>query len=78
MTTIRIVIAIAANLKWHLYQIDVLNTFLHRDLNEEVFMKIPQGLNVKNNKGNHNLVRRLNKSLYDINWHLGCGLIIFM
>ena len=49
-------------------QFDVKTAFLHGVLEEEVFMKIPEGLsdfsNVNNNKSD--LVCKLNKSLYGL------------
>ncbi|XP_052206803.1 LOW QUALITY PROTEIN: 1-phosphatidylinositol-3-phosphate 5-kinase FAB1B-like [Diospyros lotus] len=41
MTTVRILIALAAKFGWNLQQFDVKNAFLHGDLEEEVFMEIP-------------------------------------
>ena len=61
INTIRILFSLAANLDWPLYQFDVKNAFLHGDLEEEVYMDIPPGLNVKNNR-----VCRLGKSLYGL------------
>ena len=42
---------------------DVKTTFLHRDLEEEIYMKQPKGFMVK---GKKELVCRLKKSLYGL------------
>ncbi|VVA37848.1 PREDICTED: Retrovirus-related Pol poly from, partial [Prunus dulcis] len=42
-TTVRLVLSIAAMNRWSLRQHDVKNAFLHGDLEEEVFMRQPQG-----------------------------------
>ena len=44
MITVRVLLSVAINQRWFLYQMDVRNTFLHEDLKEEVFMKLPPGL----------------------------------
>ncbi|GKV31786.1 hypothetical protein SLEP1_g40452 [Rubroshorea leprosula] len=63
MTTIRVVLALAASLDLELEQLDVKTTFLHGDLNEEIFMTQPEGFVEENNRS---LVCRLNKSLYGL------------
>ena len=61
MTTIRCMLDVVAHHKCPIYQLDVNNAFLHDDLHEEVFMKIPKGLHVQGKK-----VCKLNKSLYGL------------
>ena len=43
MDTIRTVLAIAAQRKWLVYQMDVKSTFLNGSLHEEVYVEQPQG-----------------------------------
>ncbi|GKV22443.1 hypothetical protein SLEP1_g32316 [Rubroshorea leprosula] len=63
MTTIRVVLALAASLDLELEQLDVKIAFLHGDLNEEIYMTQSEGFVEENNRS---LVCRLNKSLYGL------------
>ncbi|CAL2265186.1 unnamed protein product [Prunus armeniaca] len=63
LDTICLVIALAAQRQWTIYQLDVKSAFLHGELNEEVFVEQPQGY-VR--KGNEHKVYRLKKALYGL------------
>ena len=63
MTSICTVLSIVATKDLHLEQLDVKTTFLHGDLDEEIYMAQPQGFDVK---GKENIVCKLKKSLYGL------------
>jgi hypothetical protein len=63
MNSIRTILSLLAVEDLHLEHLDVKTSFLHGDLEEEIYMQQPQGYEVK---GNDNLVCRLKKSLYGL------------
>nr|GEY19657.1 zinc finger, CCHC-type [Tanacetum cinerariifolium] len=71
ITTIRLLLALAAIHDLVIHQMDVKTTFLNGDLDEEVYMKQPEGFIML---GNENKVCKLVKSLYRLKqvpkqWH---------
>jgi hypothetical protein len=62
MNSIHLVLSLAASHKWEVHQMDVKSTFLHEDLQEEIYMEQPPGY-VQNASS---LVCRLKKSLYGL------------
>lgn len=63
MTTIRTILAVAAHHDLELEQMDVVTAFLNGDLEEDIYMAIPEGLKTN---ANTNKVCKLLKSLYGL------------
>ncbi|CAN6917953.1 unnamed protein product [Brassica oleracea] len=61
--TIRILLSLAVNLEWDLWQMDVKNAFLQGELEDEVYMKPPPGMEEMVKPGN---VLRLRKAIYGL------------
>lgn len=62
IVTIRCLLSIAVVNRWQLHQMDVSNVFLQGDLDEDIFMSLPQGYKVEGN----NKVWKLRKSIYGL------------
>ncbi|KAG7593249.1 Retrotransposon Copia-like N-terminal [Arabidopsis thaliana x Arabidopsis arenosa] len=67
MATIKLLLKVSASKKWTLTQLDISNAFLNGELEEEIFMKIPEGYAER--KGISlppNAVLRLKRSIYGL------------
>lgn len=63
INSIRVLLSLAVNLDWPLYQLDVKNAFLNGDLKEEVFMSLPPGFEKRLGS---NKVCKLRKTIYGL------------
>ena len=61
--TIRVILGLATSLNLKVEQMDVNTTFLHGDLEEEIYMEQPEGLLVKSKE---DYMCKLKKSLYGL------------
>ena len=68
-TSMRSLLALANSLDWEVHQMDVKSAFLQGDLNEEIYMRQPDGYV---DKGNPNHVCKLKKSLYGLKQAARC------
>lgn len=62
LATVRIILKLAASKNWLIHQMDVSNTIIHGDFEEEIYMKLPQGFKCSD----PTKVCRLKKSLYGL------------
>ena len=63
LTTVRVLLALAANKDWNLWQMDVKNAFLQDELDREIYMEKPKGFE---SKAQPNYVCKLKKALYNL------------
>ncbi|GKV14795.1 hypothetical protein SLEP1_g25613 [Rubroshorea leprosula] len=63
MSSIRVVLGLAASMNLELEQLDVKTAFLHGDLHEEIYMDQPEGFE---EQGKEHMVCKLKKSLYGL------------
>ncbi|PRQ29843.1 putative RNA-directed DNA polymerase [Rosa chinensis] len=63
MTSIRIILGMAASMDLEVEQLDVKTAFLHGDLEEEIYMEQPEGFEVERKQ---HMVCKLKKSLYGL------------
>ncbi|KAH9678967.1 retrovirus-related pol polyprotein from transposon RE1 [Citrus sinensis] len=63
LNTIQVLLSLIANFNWSLHQLDIKNAFLNGDLEEEVYMEVPPGIESSHTKSK---VCKLLKSLYGV------------
>ena len=63
ITTVRVLLALAASKSWKLWQMDVKKAFLHGELDRQIYMEQPQGFR---SKAHPDHVCKLKKALYGL------------
>lgn len=67
LTSVRMMLLLAAKMKWSVLQLDISNAFLNGDLDEEIYMKIPPGYaDLIGESLPPHAVCRLHKSIYGL------------
>ncbi|KAG7546558.1 Retrotransposon gag domain [Arabidopsis suecica] len=67
LTSVRMMLLLAAKLRWSIHQLDISNAFLNGDLDEEIYMKVPPGYaDLIGEALPPNAVCRLHKSIYGL------------
>ncbi|RDX77565.1 hypothetical protein CR513_42288, partial [Mucuna pruriens] len=61
MNIVQVILSLTTNYGWELQQFDVKNAFLHRELEEEIYMEVPLGYEVA-----ANFACKLKKALYGL------------
>ena len=74
MSTIRILLNLAAEYQLKPRQVDIKTAYLNPEIEKDIYMKQHEGFEVKSNEGNHEYCK-LRKSLYGLkqsgrNWYL--------
>ena len=62
--SLRVLLALVTQLDWEVAQFDIMTAFLYGELEEDIFMKIPEGMEVTG--ASNSSVCLLNKSLYGL------------
>ena len=70
--TLRLMLALAARENYQMCQFDVKTAFLHGKLNEDVYMRVPEGLLLPKNVNRNGLALKLNKALYGLKQSARC------
>ncbi|KAK1417486.1 hypothetical protein QVD17_26615 [Tagetes erecta] len=61
--TIRVILAVSAQLGWDIHQLDVKSAFLNGELTEDIYVAQPEGFVIE---GKSDMVYKLNKALYGL------------
>ena len=75
-TTLRFLISLAMREGLDLRLMDIVTAYLYGPLDNEIYMKVPEGIELKNKESSQEQhCIKLNKSLYGLKQSVGCGTI---